>query len=264
MSKKPIAVVSNFNRYPIAILDYFEEYVLYDQSADIIIQHKVAQSYPNVKITENSGHSISHYLRYIIDNYDNLPQEVFFLKSNVIPRHIDKNHFESFILVPGLFPIFHDAKFVDKPGVAYSFYPGLFLEKNNSWYCSQTESSFFHSYDELFAFLFSFSKHNSYNIFAPGANYRVPSSKILNYPIFFWELLHYLVTYRFFPQEAYIVERMLFVIFLGGCVLDSKHTSLEQMIRNLPTLSSVDRESKMNKVKRLMKGDFGALKRFSH
>ncbi len=251
--KNEVAVISNFNLYPLSILDYFEKFVLYDQSTDKAIQNLVLENHPQTKITENSGHSISHYLKFIIENYYEMPQEIVFLKSNVVPRHIDKTTFDSFILRPGLFPIFHDAKFVDKPGIAYSLYPGLLLEKNNSWYCSQTESSFFHSYDELFAFLFSFSKHNSYNIFAPGANYRVPSSKILNYPIFFWELLHHIVTYRFFPQEAYIVERMLFVIFLGGSVLDSRHTSLEQMISDLPTLSSASIESNMNKAKRLVK-----------
>jgi hypothetical protein len=243
MTTKITAVISNFNLHPITLADYFESYVLYDQSTDESIQAKVIQSHPDVTITQNSGHSISHYLKFIIENYNNLPDEIIFLKSNVVPRHIDKFTFESLIKIPGLLPIYNDSQFVDKPGIAHYLYPGLLLEKNNSWYCSSKSESYFHSYNQFYAFLFGDSQRSEWTLFAPGANYRVPSSKILKYPIFFWELINYLVTYRFFPQEAYIVERMLFTIFLSGCELDSKHISIEQMVNDLPVISYLESKS---------------------
>jgi hypothetical protein len=122
-SPKATAVTSNFNLYPITLLDCFEDFVHYDQSTDAATQTKVIENYPNLTTTQNSGHSLSHYLQFITDYFQELPQEIFFMKSSIIPRHVDRENFLSFISVPGLFPIFNDANFVDKPGIAH----GIFL-----------------------------------------------------------------------------------------------------------------------------------------
>ena len=43
---------------------------------------------------KNWGFNLSSYFKFIIDNYENLPDRICFIKNNVYPRHVDKKIFE--------------------------------------------------------------------------------------------------------------------------------------------------------------------------
>ena len=42
----------------------------------------------NIVKGEMEGYNINEYLSYIIANYDNLPNNILFIKGNLIERHI--------------------------------------------------------------------------------------------------------------------------------------------------------------------------------
>ena len=66
--------------------------------------------------------------------------------------------------------------------------------------------------------------------FIPGGCFIIEKERILKYPRSFYELLYYLVTYTHFPQEAYIVERLLFIIFNANYKLSDDPKNLLKII----------------------------------
>jgi hypothetical protein len=201
---------------PDNLVGYFKTFSIYDQSDNSEFSRKIAESYPNSIPTINSGHSLSHYFAYIIENWNELPDYVVFLKSNVVPRHIDAHTFERCIdlarLKSGYVSFFNDENFKDKTRIAYHIYPGLFLERNNSWYVKRLEKQYFNDFNQLLNFLFINPKLPEFVPFTPGACFGVTSSQIHRIPLEVWKFLEEITTYRYFPSEAYLVERVLFIL----------------------------------------------------
>jgi hypothetical protein len=218
-----LAVISNYNTDPCDLIKKFKNVALYDQSDSDFIKHLIKVNYPQSIITKNSGHSLSNYFLYIINNYHNLPETIYFLKSNVSPRHISEESLVKKLNINGVIPIFDDKAFKDKPRNAYHLVPGYFIERNNSWFMSGKEPKYFSSCDGLLQWLFVNPITPEYLLFAPGANYKTYGENLKNYPIVFWQLLNHIVSYKFFPPEAYIVERVLFIIFTGEYELNSEN-----------------------------------------
>ena len=162
---------------------------------------------------ENFGTSLPNYFSYIIANHNELPSRLFFLKSNVFPRHINEPNFDQKLEINGFSPIFNDENFIDKSRIAYHLIPGYFIERNNSWWMGKESPRYFASYNELLNYIFIKPIFPEYLLFAPGANYSTTKSSILKYPLNFWKFCHFLTSYNFFPPEAFLIERMLFTIF---------------------------------------------------
>ena len=144
-----VAVISIYNNDPESLVAKFNTVVLYDQSDQIYFQRLINQNYPGSIKTENSGHSLSNYFKFIIDNYSNLPFRVHFLKSNVVPRHISENSLIRKLDLSGVVPIFNDENFKDKSRIAYHLFPGYFIERNNSWFIKNAEPKYFASCNDL-------------------------------------------------------------------------------------------------------------------
>lgn len=208
-----VAVISIYNNNPESLVVKFDKVILYDQSDQIDFQHLIDQSYPGSIKAENSGHSLSNYFQFIIDNYYSLPFRIHFLKSNVVPRHISENSLIRKLDLNGIVPIFNDENFKDKPRIAYHLFPGYFIERNNSWFIKNAEPKYFASCNDLLNYMFKNPIIPEYLLFAPGANYSTYGKTLTLYPLNFWKFLHYITTYQYFPQEAYLVERLLFIIF---------------------------------------------------
>ena len=121
--------------------------------------------------------------------------------------------------------------------------PGHFIERNNSWYVNWSTSHYFSTYNELLIFLFESPHLPDWVLFAPGANYRVTSSRIKAYPLVFWEFLLWIVTYEFFPTEAYIVERMLYTIFQASYGVNDNFRNVHSLERILELLNSRNENS---------------------
>jgi hypothetical protein len=210
-------VISTFNNDPRYLTKFFESYSIYDQSTDGDLAKELLLEFPKLKVTKNSGHSLSHYFAYIIENYENLPSYLVFLKSNVVPRHMDEKTFNRCMdlarLESGYVSFFNDENFVDKIRIAYHVYPGLFLERNNSWYMKRLESRYFSDYNQLLSFIFENPVVPEFVPFTPGACFGISSNQIRNIPIEVWRFLEEISTYKFFPSEAFLVERILFTLF---------------------------------------------------
>jgi len=209
-------VISSYNNSPEKLVGYFDSFSIYDQSDDQEIAKRLAAVFPHLVATKNSGHSLSHYFAYIIENYHQLPEYIVFLKSNVIPRHIDIQTFEKCIffskLNNGYVSFFNDKKFEDKIRIAYHIYPGLFFERNNSWYMKRVESRYFKDFNQLLNFLFIDPKVPEFVPFTPGACFGVLASQVERIPLGVWKFLEEITTYKYFPSEAYLVERVLFIL----------------------------------------------------
>ncbi len=208
-----IAVISNYNIDPSKLVRRFNNVILYDQSDLVETQNLIDTLFPNRIRSQNSGHSLSNYFKFIIDNYPDLPYRIHFLKSNIFPRHIDEETLGRKLRLSGVVPMFNDQSFEDKARIAYHLLPGFFIEKNNSWFMQGANSTYFATCNEFLSYSFKQPILPEYLLFAPGGNYSTYGPMLKLYPLNFWKFLHYVTTYQYFPAEAYIVERLLFIIF---------------------------------------------------
>jgi len=206
-------VISNFNTDPEQYLEYCEDYHIYDQSTDFEIKMKLQKKYKKISFVENTGHNISDYFRFFIDHYDSLPNLMLLAKGNMIGRHVTKEYFDRVYNNDFYTFLQNDREWKDREGVAYSLYDGAFLEKNNSWYKDIKSHRYFKTYNELLSFIFVNPVISPWILFCPGACHIVTKEQILRYPKEFYKNLQYLMSYVYFPSEAYHVERMLNVIF---------------------------------------------------
>ena len=86
-------VIHNFNTVPTDLLEYCENYIIYDCSSDESVKEKLHSKNLNVKEIDNTGHNITTYFSYFDENYDNLPEVIALLKGNIIGRHCSKEFF---------------------------------------------------------------------------------------------------------------------------------------------------------------------------
>lgn len=218
-------IISNYNTDPEKYLEYCKDYHIYDQSSDIKIREQLKAKYTKISFVENSGHNITNYFRYFIDHYDHLPAHMMLAKGNMIGRHISQEFFDCVYANKYYTFLYDDRGYADKCGVAYQLYDGAFLEINNSWYALTKTHRYFTNYNDLLSFIFKNPIIPRWVLFSPGACYIVSREQVMKYPKVFYENLKDLVSYTYFPSEAYQVERMLNVIFsanyaLNDCMLD--------------------------------------------
>lgn len=209
-------VISNFNTDPEKYLKYCDDYHIYDQSTDPIIKDELQKKYKKISFVENTGHNISDYFRFFVDHYEKLPAFMMLGKGNMIGRHISEGYFSHVYDNKFYTALYDDRSWVDKPGVAYHVYDGAFLEINNNWYAGSKKCKYFRSYNDLLGFIFMRPILPKWLLFSPGACYIVSKEQVLKYPKEFYENLRMLISFTYFPVEAYHVERMLTTIFCAN------------------------------------------------
>jgi hypothetical protein len=247
------AIISIYNNDPSYLLPFFDSCHLFDQSDDPIFRNDLLNKYPDTYTTENSGHSLSHYLQFIISNYKTLPSQLYFLKSNLVPRHIDLTTFKTLLSIKEMgsyVSLFNDSKFKDKKGIAYHLIPGYFLERNNSWYIESGRARYFLIYNDFLDFLYAEPIHPEYVIFTPGGCFGTSKEAIHRVPLNAWKAIYEIVTYEYFPPEAYLLERAFFTILNSPYDFNSHFSSNEW--KNV--LSK--REIKIEKMKTIQKNVF--------
>jgi len=209
-------VISNYNTDPGKYLEYCKDYHIYDQSPDIKIREQLKAKYTKISFVENTGHNISDYFRYFIDNYDHLPAHMMLAKGNMIGRHISQEFFDRVYDNKYYTFLYDDRGYADKCGVAYQLYDCAFLEFNNSWYVPARTHTFFTNFNDLLTFVFKKPIIPKWLLFSPGACYIVSREQVKKYPSVFYNNLKLLVSYTYFPSEAHQVERMLHIIFASS------------------------------------------------
>lgn len=218
-----IYIISNYNYDPTEVIETLNaDYVLCQQGDDSKVPTKLKEL-SNYKPTKHTGHNISDYLQYIIENYDNLPNEVGFIKGNIFPRHITKEVFETRIQGGGFIPLYSDTntyepqfgkrKRIFKELVAQQIAPGIYLEIANDWYISSRPKGKHYPTLESLFYKITNRELPKYIPFTPGACMIVEKDKILKFNLELYKELYEAVTYDFFPVEAYHLERCMFYLF---------------------------------------------------
>lgn len=216
LQEKPFIVFSTFNNSISEFVKYADGYVVYDQSTE---ENWIQENEAHKAIKrKNTGHSLSNVFEYIIENWENLPNTITFLKANVVPRHCDQEYFNLNINNLSYTHFYNDENVDIKNGINEILFPGYYLEINNSWYMERGNHALFCTFDEFARMLFRNYTPSRYVLFCPGACFSVRQDQIKKYPKELYKILQYVVSYRFFPDEAYVVERLLPSVFLGTYV----------------------------------------------
>jgi hypothetical protein len=140
-------------------------------------------------------------------------------------------------------------------GINEILFPGYYLEVNNSWYMERGNHALFCTFDEFAAQLFKNYTPSKHVLFCPGACFTVTQSQVKKHPKDLYRLLQYVVSYRFFPDEAYIVERIIPSIFLGTYECNENLKTLLANIKERKQLKDArcDKHSPMNISTRIFK-----------
>ena len=222
-------VISNFNYVPVELSELVKQLggVIYDQSNNINIRDKVLQSFPDCYIeAPHTGHNLSDYCEYIINNYYNLPKVVRLIKGNIYPRHFSSSSFFKVINRETYFPLYSKSETSKDRRICGNLCSNLYYELNDPWYMQTKTARYFSSYDDFMGFFFTNYISQRFIIFNPGACQIVTREQITQYPIQFWQNLKHIITYSFFPAEAYVVERAFFSLFIGSYTL-SRHAMID-------------------------------------
>lgn len=230
-------IISNYNTDPGIYLQYCNDYHIYDQSTDSTIKEKLKEKYNKISFVENTGHNISDYFRFFIDNYASLPECMMLAKGNMIGRHLTQEFFDKVYANQYYTLLYNDRENKDKCGVAYQLYDGAFLEINNSWYALTKTHKYFTNFNNFLGFVFKEPIIPQWLLFSPGACYIVSRQQVQKYPKIFYENLKDLISYTYFPAEAYFVERVLHIIFSANYELNEHMLDAEKFHKCLEGLS---------------------------
>jgi hypothetical protein len=234
-------VVSNFNADPTDLLSYSTSYSLYDQSDDPMIVDFMHTHYPNANFVANSGHSLTNYFSYLEENWNNLPSTIALLKSNVIGRHTSRAYFERNYANQHYTFLFDDP--VPPNTVSSLLYESAFLEWNDSWYATSKPRRYFSTYNQVLNFLYVDPVLPKWVLFSPGACYIVPRPSIERLPPSLFSLLRFMVSYQYFPAEAYFVERILHTVFSSNTPLQPYIYNIDDAMIQLESLPNRSQES---------------------
>jgi hypothetical protein len=179
----------------------------------------------NIIRVDNVGYNIYSYMRYIVDNYENIPDVVVFCKNNVFPRHVSKEVFIKLSERRVFTPIEEPSRWDLKYPMTLLGSDNGFLELNNSWYTPHNPSKYFTEFDDFWKFIFDTNETPRYLRFAPGANYVVPKENIkLRTKEFYINIMNF-VSHHQFSGESHMVERALYTIW-NSTIAESREMSV--------------------------------------
>jgi hypothetical protein len=161
------------------------------------------------KKEKNVGYNIYDIMTYIVDNYDNLPEKVAFVKANMLERHITKEEFDRALSKEDVVALCTQHHKVD--GNINYYFDGIYHEKNNSWYFAEYPQKYFKSFPE-YAKEMGISSPD-YLPFAPGGCYIVPKANILKRSKEFYQKLLEFCSWSQINAESHAIERSLYMIW---------------------------------------------------
>lgn len=198
----------NYNFTPDWLKD--EDYVIFDRSDSKEYLKDFDQS--RIIYTENVGQVDYDKLRYLVDNYDNLPEVFVWGKTNLF-KYITEAEFDKVKDNTTFTPLltqFHKTYSDDKGPVCY--YQGdMYYERNNSWYANQFNWKYCSTYPQ-----FANAHHIPcpyYIPFAPGGNYILTREVIHKYSRDFYDNMASMLPHSQLPLEAQFAERSYYNIW---------------------------------------------------
>lgn len=222
-------LIHNYNTVPEDVLEFCQDYIIYDASTNKKITDTLQQKGYNYIHIKNTGHNITTYFDYFDNNYDNLPEYICLCKGNMLGRHCSKEYFNRVYENQFFTFLYEDKSIVEKlkqQGIAVEKDEPLecliseshYLEKNTSWYVESPDHPhrYFDDYNSLLKFIYVNPVIPKYNVFSPGACYIVNRSQVKKHTPIFYRNLIKIMNYDLhpnFPSEAHHIERMLPIIF---------------------------------------------------
>lgn len=236
-------LIHNYNTVPDDLLKYCNNYVIYDASDDSSIMHTLDEKSYNVIHIPNTGHNITTYFSYFADHLEkgDLPCVIECLKGNIIGRHVSKEYFDAVYqntfftylyeersmrdryskATPEVIAA-HNGKDPSEGCIASLLSQSRFIEVNSSWYMHENThpSKYFTDFDDLLRFIYKDPVIPKYVEFAPGGCYILRKEQVELHSASFYRNLNKIQNYTItpgFPAEAYIIERLLPIIFNERC-----------------------------------------------
>jgi hypothetical protein len=203
---KPHLVVSLYQPITFDISELSSSFTLYDQSKEGYPEFADLRNSKYLRV-DNVGHSLANFMDYIVTEYEILPDRIAFLKSNIAGRHINQVSLEAFLereFLTNLWlePMPNRLHFVES-----TLDPTEYIQRNTGWY-DPSGAKYFNSFESFFEFIFDIPSQLDWLSFSPGACYLTTRSNIRNAPRELWGFLKFISSYKFFPPEAYLVERI--------------------------------------------------------
>lgn len=197
------------------------KYIIYNKSGK-----NLPKEFNHINI-KNVGYNIYSYLKYIVDNYENLPETVVFCKDNVFKRHIDINLFNK-LLKRNTFTCIEEKFTNHKFPRTLKISDSGFIEINSSWFKSKYPRLFFGDFNCFYQYIFKNVENPNFLRFAPGANYIVPKRNILLRSKNFYINLISFINHSQFSCESHFLERSLYAIWNSNIESSDKmNTKLE-------------------------------------
>lgn len=212
--KDNFLVISNYHNDLSWVPAYTDRYLVYDRSKQGIYPPELDRT--KIIKQPNVGYNLYDYFTYIIDNYDDLPAVVIFVKGNVFPRHVTEAEWNRLMNNRYFTPIEDWRMHLEQWPVSFFSSDGGFCEINNNWYLQYHPTKYFATYNDFLSFCFADSVIPRYIRFAPGANYVVPKENIQKYSKVFYENLRTFVSHGQLSGESHIIERALHTIWGGS------------------------------------------------
>ena len=218
------------------------KYLVYNKS-----KAKLDNKINNIRI-KNVGYNIYSYLKFIIENYENLPDTVVFCKDNIFQRHIKISTFIS-LLRRNIFTCLEENNKRRNFPISINLSDNSFNEVNSSWYKYEYSRKYFHDFNDFYKYIF-----NSINIplflrYAPGANYIVPKNNILLRSKIFYKNLLKFVSHSQYSCESHFIERSLYLIWNSNLESSENMNKIisknELEIMNKKCIKIKDKESRI-------------------
>lgn len=200
------AVLVNYNYSPDWIKDYDFDYLIYDRSDD-----GIERDLPNVIKTTNVGNADYDRLRYLVDNYDILPEVFLWSKSNLF-KYITKEEFDKLKDNKTFTPLLtqNHKTYSDKFGVVCYYSGGIYHERDDNWYVHQ----FVHNCPDFKTFANEFGINPpAYIPFAPGGNYILTREVVHRYSRDMYDKMASTLPYSKLPAEAHFCERLYYLLW---------------------------------------------------
>ena len=182
------------------------KYIVYNKS-----KVKLDNKINNIRI-KNVGYNIYSYLKFIIENYENLPDTIVFCKDNIFERHIKISTFIS-LLRRNIFTCLEENNKRRNFPISVNLSDNSFNEINSSWYKYQYSRKYFHDFNDFYKFIFKSINIPLFLRYAPGANYIVPKNNILLRSKIFYKNLLKFISHSQYSCESHFIERSLYLIW---------------------------------------------------
>jgi hypothetical protein len=221
--KNNFLVVSDYNWLPVDIEESWvakatDNYIILDK------YHRPEwKDHPKVKQQLNVGQNVYDMFDFILENYDDLPEGMIFVRSCLFFPKGNKPPISNGNCSEEVFAErcnnttvseLHDYGPEVHNGHGSRMGPdGSFLEINNSWFFNHVPTKHYRNTKTFLNDMYKNPDHVDYIRFAPGFNYVVPKENVLKYSKKFYERIRDILSWGDVVAEAHMLERTIYTIF---------------------------------------------------